>query len=104
MYSSLPTFHDPRGHLMKSLLLPLLLIATTASAQSTPPAHQHGAEMQVPPPNGASVIDIPPVDVGAQTLEARAAAERSDAAKLTVPHDFRFTDRLPESGITFVHQ
>jgi hypothetical protein len=89
---------------MKSLLLPLLLIATTASAQSTPPAHQHGAEMQVPPPNGASVIDVPPVDVGAQTLEARAAAEQSDAAKLTVPHDFRFTDRLPESGITFVHQ
>jgi hypothetical protein len=89
---------------MKSLLLPLLLIAATASAQSTPPAHQHGAEMQVPPPNGASVIDVPPVDVGAQTLEARAAAERSDAAKLTVPHDFRFTDRLPESGITFVHQ
>jgi hypothetical protein len=50
------------------------------------------------------VIDVPPVDVGAQTLEARAAAEQADAAKLTVPHDFRFTDRLPESGITFVHR
>ena len=68
---------------MKSLL-PLLLIAAAASAQSAPPAHQHGADMQAPPPNGTSVIDVPPVDVGAQTLEARAAAEQADAAKLTV--------------------
>jgi hypothetical protein len=91
------------------IFLPLLLIATVASAQSAPPMdHMHGAEaVQAPAPAAGgdpSVINVPARDIGAETLAAREQAEKSDAAKLTVPHDFRFTDRLPESGITFVHQ
>ncbi len=47
---------------------------------------------------------MPPVDSGADTLEARGAAERASLPRFKVEHDFRFTDRLPESGITFVNQ
>jgi hypothetical protein len=50
------------------------------------------------------VLNVPPVDAGADTLEARGAAERTSLSRFKVAHDFRFTDRLPESGITFVHQ
>jgi len=92
---------------MKRLLMLLLIAAATTAA--TPP-HQHGTEaLQAPPPAPGTeaepvVINIPPVDIGADTLPARAESEKNAAAKLQVPLDFRFTDRLPESGITFVHQ
>jgi enediyne biosynthesis protein E4 len=47
------------------------------------------------------VINVPPVDIGADTLQARERTERSEAAKLKVFHDFQFHDRTAESGITF---
>jgi len=52
------------------------------------------------------VIRVPSkdADVGANSLAARAAAQKKDAASIRVEHGFRFTDRLPESGITFVHR
>src|SRR6185295_6171930 len=34
----------------------------------------------------------------------RGQAEQASVGKFKVFHDFRFSDRLPESGITFVHQ
>jgi hypothetical protein len=94
---------------MKNFLLLLIAALSIGPALAqAPPAEQHmhgtGAVQAQPAGANPAVIDVPPVDIGAQTLDARAAAERSDAAKLKVPYDFRFTDRLPESGITFVHQ
>jgi hypothetical protein len=71
--------------------------------------HAHGADIQLAPApaqnsgGGAQVFDIPPVDVGATTLEARRLAEEATRGKLRIFHDFRFTDRLKESGITFAH-
>jgi enediyne biosynthesis protein E4 len=98
-------------------LLPLLSIvlvaaasaATAENAQPAPPAHQHGTAAAQTPPAAApgsdpAAINIPPTDVGADTLSARELAERATLGNLTVPMDFRFTDRLPESGITFVQQ
>ena len=73
-------------------------------------AHDHSAPVlpaETPAQAGKDVIlNIPPKDSGADTLEARGQAERASvtAGKFKVFHDFRFTDRLPESGITFVHQ
>ncbi|HEV8238562.1 MAG TPA: CRTAC1 family protein [Thermoanaerobaculia bacterium] len=69
-------------------------------------AHDHGAEVTAAPAAGGdpSVIDVPAQDVGAATLAARALAERNTLGSFEVPIDFRFTDRAPESGITFVHQ
>jgi hypothetical protein len=98
-------------------LLPLLLIAlasvptssNTAAAQTAPPMHQHGTAAAQTPPAAApgsdpAVINVPPTDIGADTLAAREQAERSTLGQFKVPIDFRFTDKLPESGITFVHQ
>lgn len=47
---------------------------------------------------------MPPVDVGEQMLEVRAWAQRQSAERFDVYHDFAFTDRREESGITFEHQ
>ncbi len=53
--------------------------------------------------SGRHMVRVPDPDVGASSLAARAAAQKKDAASMRVEHGFRFTDRLPESGITFVH-
>jgi hypothetical protein len=47
-------------------------------------------------------VSIPKKDEGVASLPARAAAQRKEAGRFRVFHDFRFRDRLPESGITFV--
>jgi len=93
--------------------LPLLLIAlsslstTLASAQTAPPEHEHGmagVQGSQAPGSDPSIINVPPTDIGADTLAAREQAERATLGQFKVPIDFRFTDKLPESGITFVHQ
>ncbi len=49
-------------------------------------------------------VRIPKKDEGIESLPARAAEQRKAAADFRVFHDFRFEDRLPESGITFVQR
>jgi hypothetical protein len=46
---------------------------------------------------------FPHPDVGAETLAARAKAQRETAGQFKVFYDFHYTDQLPESGITFRH-
>ena len=48
-------------------------------------------------------IDVPDPDIGAQTLPARKAAQEATRKDFHVDCDFKFTDRQPESGITFEH-
>lgn len=48
-------------------------------------------------------IDVPDPDIGAQTLSARKAAQEATRKDFHVDCDFKFTDRQPESGITFEH-
>jgi hypothetical protein len=56
-----------------------------------------------PPP--AETLQVPAEDVGVESLAARAEAQKKAAAETGVPAvPFRFTDRLPESGIAFVHR
>ena len=47
---------------------------------------------------------MPAVDVGVQSLAARKAAQEKTVQDFKVFYDFQFTDKQPESGITFVHQ
>ncbi len=47
---------------------------------------------------------VPDPDIGAGTLATRRAAQLRAAAGIGVFHDFRFTDRIDDSGIDFVHQ
>jgi hypothetical protein len=47
-------------------------------------------------------VSIPKKDEGVESLASRAAEQRREAAGWRAFHDFRFRDRLHESGITFV--
>src|SRR4051812_41693704 len=68
----------------------LLLLMSMAAAQSAPPA---------------STIRFVPADVqDASWLQPLRDAQVKAAASLAVFHDFQFTDRLSESGITFKHR
>jgi hypothetical protein len=53
---------------------------------------------------GTSPVRYPDPDVGVDSLAARGLAQAEAATRLAVFHDFRFVDRAPESGITFVHR
>ncbi|MFL6235702.1 MAG: CRTAC1 family protein [Thermoanaerobaculia bacterium] len=89
-----------------------LLLGGPAPAQQTA-EHQHGnvafgadaAPKQKPNlPLGPKVIYYPEYDEGVATLASRKAAQLAAAKQITVFHGFQFTDRQPESGITFRHQ
>ena len=57
-------------------------------------------------PRGASqpaAVRYPDPDIGVQSLPARAKAQRDTVGQFTVDYDFQFTDRVKESGITFVN-
>lgn len=86
-----------------SLFAAVLLLPTLALAQ-----HDHGGAPQAAPAQNpgtaGTVLDVPPADVGVATFEARAQAQRATTGQFRVPIDFRFTDRVAESGITFSHQ
>jgi enediyne biosynthesis protein E4 len=49
-------------------------------------------------------VSQPDPDVGVQTLAARKKAQMQTVNQFKVFHDFQFTDRIKESGITFVHR
>jgi len=59
-------------------------------------------EAQEPSAEGQT-MRIPPKDVGVEALERRRAAQLATKAGFRVFHDFSFSDRQPESGITFRH-
>jgi len=49
-------------------------------------------------------VRFPDPDIGVTTLNARARAQRASVDRFKVAYDFQFTDRVKESGITFVHR
>ena len=49
-------------------------------------------------------VRVPAVDAGVDSLAQRKAAQEKTAREFKVFHGFHFTDRLPQSGITFVHR
>jgi hypothetical protein len=90
-----------------------LLLGGAALAQQ-PMGHDHGglkapADKAAPEhkpnfPSGPHVYYFPEYDEGIAALPSRKAAQLATAKQFTVFHDFQFTDRLPESGITFRNQ
>ena len=73
-------------------VLPLGIVLVSGCGPSTPPAPPTPQEVRVPNP-----------DVGADTLQARKRAQLETVNQFTVFHQFQFSDRIEESGITFVH-
>lgn len=49
-------------------------------------------------------LRYPTDDIGAESLASRKKAQVEAARQFKVFHDFQFTDRVQESGITFVHR
>jgi hypothetical protein len=56
------------------------------------------------PPQEPKPVVFPANDVGVESLAARKAAQEKAAREWKVFHDFHFSDRVEESGITFVHR
>ncbi|HEY6928235.1 MAG TPA: CRTAC1 family protein, partial [Thermoanaerobaculia bacterium] len=54
-------------------------------------------------PSSRRTVRVPDPDVGAQTLAARKAAQEKTVHDFQVFYRFQFSDKQPESGITFVH-
>ena len=125
MLDSLPrSAAAPLRHLLSPAALLALLLAPAAAlaadspqsaasvsvpAPAPPMAHQHGTlpapgAFGAPSADGSILFDVPADDIGARTLADRAAAQAKTVGKFQVDHDFRFTDRIKESGITFVHK
>ena len=50
------------------------------------------------------IAEVPPNDIGALTLESRKQDQLKTVDQFKVFHDFQFTDRITESGITFLHR
>jgi hypothetical protein len=61
-----------------------------------------GRSQQAVPP-APQEIRLPNPDVGVDTLQARKRAQAETANQFAVFYQFQFADRLPDSGITFVH-
>ena len=56
-----------------------------------------------PPEGKPKPVSFPPDDAGIASLPARKAAQEKAAREWKVFHNFQFSDRVAESGITFVH-
>ncbi len=54
-------------------------------------------------PPAAREVRVPNPDIGADALAARKTAQLATADQFSVFYQFQFTDRVRESGITFVH-
>jgi hypothetical protein len=102
--------HTAKTLLCLTLLCLTLLCCTPAFAA----VHDHSAEAafegavaaQQPATAGGSgetVINVPPTDAGADTMEARGRAEKATIEKFQVPIGFQFHDALQASGIRFRH-
>ena len=63
-----------------------------------------GATPQQPAPSGATVRYVPETLQDTAWLERLGKAQAKAAAGAKVFHDFRFTDRLADSGIAFRHR
>ena len=47
---------------------------------------------------------IPDPDIGVESLDSRARAQRATVEQFKVPYEFQFEDRVQESGITFLNR
>jgi len=86
----MPLFSDSRRLIAQLSLAAALVSECGGSRPSVPPAPR---EVRFPNP-----------DVGTDTLQARRAAQAKTADQFAVFHEFQFTDRAEESGVTFVHR
>ena len=83
-------------HLCRSWFLVVLVSLGAA------PLWSCGRSQQAAAPAPQEIL-VPDPDVGADTLQARKRAQAETVNQFAVFYQFQFADRLPDSGITFVH-
>jgi hypothetical protein len=83
----------------KGWRLVILLAGAAAVSSGIAPFAQRGRAGSQP-----VAVQYPDPDVGIDALPARAKAQRETVDQFKVPYDFQFTDRVKQSGITFVHR
>jgi hypothetical protein len=88
-----PFLPDP---VRRDLVLAVLVVLSGIAASAQPPTMEHA--------HGAPDFYFPENDEGVAALPTRKAAQLATAGQFTVFHGFQFTDRQPESGITFRNQ
>jgi len=82
------------------LFLSVLVLSLPPLATSAAEAQESGQ-----PEASERLLYTPEPDLGVQSLAARAEAQKKAAAETGVPaRPFGFVDRLPETGIDFVHR
>jgi hypothetical protein len=84
----------------------LCALSATAGAAGPPEAEAPQAEPAVPPSSASSPsrVAIPEEILDPPWLDERRRQQLAEADRIGVEHDFRFTDRVVESGITFVNR
>jgi hypothetical protein len=63
-----------------------------------------GSTTPASPPPRPKEVRVPNPDPGVDTLQARKTAQLNAVSEFKVFYQFQFTDRVAESGITFVHR
>ena len=107
--TSLPVYlRILRGSPRAVLALAASAVAFAGPAAAQPPAAQPPAAR---PPAARpadseerQTLRVPAFDQGVSTLKARREEQLRAAGRFKVFHGFRFEDRQPESGITFMHR
>jgi hypothetical protein len=97
------TYLQPRAILQGCLALILLTQATAQKTNQT--AAPDGAAKIPVTASSESVPQVryPDPDIGVKSLDARKKAQMETVDKFKVFYQFQFTDKVKESGITFVH-
>ncbi|HEX5759513.1 MAG TPA: CRTAC1 family protein [Thermoanaerobaculia bacterium] len=103
MHPRTPSLRPAALRLAGALAL-LAFSAGVSAMQHEHAAAQPASAAQAPDGKKPAEIIHPLVDPGVATLPARRDAQLAAAKAWKVLHDFRFTDRQPESGITFKHE
>jgi hypothetical protein len=63
-----------------------------------------GTPLFLPSQNTTTQVRYPDPDIGTDSLPARKKAQIATANQFKVFYQFQFTDKVKESGITFVHR
>jgi hypothetical protein len=82
----------PRARELQAVALLVFAVALALPLQAVNDAQQQQPRLRYPTD-----------DIGAESLAARKKEQLEQAKQFKAFHDFQFTDRLKESGITFVH-
>jgi hypothetical protein len=85
-------------------LVVILLLLAACGVSAVRRLHAQGTARGRSTTARSQPVQVPDPDVGVESLALRASTQRQSVGSFKVFHGFQFTDRVKESGITFVHR